>query len=238
MTQRELPKQYLMLGHWPVLLWSMQAFEKSTLIDAMCIVAAKEYHTLILSWAKDCGITAPIHFALPGRERFESAYAALACVSSFCKEDDILLFHDAARPLVTFRIIADNIHLARKHGAVYTAIKSQDSIFVSNDGLFLSDLLPRQTLWQGQTPQTFRYSVIARAHAQYRSMPDPPPVTDDCSLVHLLGEPVAVCVGDKRNLKITTSEDLLFVSSLLDGEAASGCAQAGFDLRKGEEPLP
>ncbi len=218
LTQEGLPKQYRMLCQKPVLLYSMQAFDQCDQIDLICIVAARAYHHEIRRMADDARIQTPIVLALPGTERFASAYAALLAVSHLCDTSDILLFHDAARPLVNDRIISDNIRLAKQHDGVYTAIPSTDSVFVSDNGKTLAGLLDRRTLWQGQTPQSFRYGIIKRAHEQYRDMKDPPAVTDDCSLVHLFGGKIAVCMGDRRNMKLTTPEDLLLLEALVLAE--------------------
>ena len=148
-----LPKQYRMLLDKPVLLWSVQTFDNCG-VDHICIVADRSYHSHILHHANALCIKAPILFAQPGRERFESAYSALLSVEDLCQKGDVLLFHDAARPLIDKRIIFDNFRLASLYAGVYTAIPSQDSVFISQDGHTLQSLLPRNTLWQGQTPQS------------------------------------------------------------------------------------
>lgn len=222
MRDAGLPKQYRMLGDAPVLVWSMRCFDRCESIHRICVVAAQRYHARIQRWAKTYHIQTPICFALPGKERFDSAYSALRALDDTCATDDILLFHDAARPLLNQRIILDNIRLANQYDGVYTAVPSVNSVFVSKDGQTLSALLPRNALWQGQTPQSFRFDIIKRAHENYRAMDNPPPVTDDCSLVHLMGGRIAICRGDRCNAKITTGEDFLFLSSLLsahDGKA-------------------
>ena len=78
----------------------------------------------------------------------------------------------------------------------------------SPDGRCLSGIPPRETLFLGQTPQSFRFSVIDHAHKAYEAAQDPPPVTDDCTLVLQLGQPVHLVLGSKSNIKITTPEDL------------------------------
>ena len=214
-SREGLPKQYRLLCQKPVLLYSMQAFGECEQIDLICIVAARSHHQQIRRMAAEAQIKVPLVLAIPGKERFESAYAAVLAVSHLCKPDDILLFHDAARPLVNRRIILDNIRLANESDGVYTAIPSADSIFVSEDGKFLSSLLQRSVLWQGQTPQSFRFKIIQRAHEHFRTMPEPPAITDDCSLVHLLGGKIAICMGDRRNMKLTTAEDLLTLEAFV-----------------------
>lgn len=229
MPDTRVPKQYRLLGGIPVLVWSMLSFDKCERINLLCVVAAQRYHDLIVRWAGEYEIHTPVCLALPGKERFDSAYSALCAVEHACHRGDIILFHDAARPLIGARIISNNIRLAKDYDGVYTAVLSQDSAFLSEDGRTLSSLLPRADLWQGQTPQSFRFEIIKRAHENYRAMENPPHVTDDCSLVHLMGGSIAICRGDKRNLKITTEEDFLLLQEIVSREKqdaeASGTIQ-------------
>lgn len=212
------PKQYTLLGGKPILLWSLMAFDACEAIDHLCIVAAEDWHTRIRSWLQQTGVHTPYLFALPGAERFDSAYHAICALQTICKPEDIVLFHDAARPLISQRIIEENIALAKAHGAVYTALPCQDTIIESQTSAWLARIPARHTVYQGQTPQSFRYGLIAQAHAQFRARPLSDPVTDDCTLVHRMGHPVVLCTGEKRNLKITTPEDYLFAQALIAGQ--------------------
>jgi 2-C-methyl-D-erythritol 4-phosphate cytidylyltransferase len=216
MAQDGPPKQYRTLNGKPVLLYSLQAFAACDDIGLLCVTAAYEYHGMIRQMAMDAGISKPLVFALPGLERVDSAHNALLAVTPHSTADNILLFHDAARPLVNSRIIKDNIRLASEFDGVYTAIPSSDSVFVSCDGKTLSAQLQRSSLWQGQTPQSFRFAVIKQAHQLYRAMDNPPQVTDDCSLVHLMGGKIAICMGDRRNMKLTTPEDLVILGKYVE----------------------
>ena len=216
----DTPKQYTLLGGKPIVLWSILAFDACPAIDRLCIVAAANWHARIGTWLQQAGVRTPYQFALPGAERFDSAYHAICALRTVCGPEDIVLFHDAARPLVSQRIIAENIALAKAHGAVYTALPSQDTIIegrtqAEQNDICLAHIPPRHTVYQGQTPQSFRYGLIAQAHAQFRTQPSDGPVTDDCTLVHRMGHPVVLCMGEKRNLKITTPEDYLFAQALV-----------------------
>ena len=94
-------------------------------------------------------------------------------------------------------------------------IAVQDTILYSSDGQFMHDTPDRQMLFQMQTPQTFRFAWIWQAHQARRQGRIDQPITDDCTLVRAIGHPVVLCPGEKRNLKITTPEDLLFAQALL-----------------------
>ena len=129
-------------------------------------------------------------------------------MAPFCAPEDILLIHDAVRPFVTERIILENIRMAREYGAVYTVYPVQDTIVQSLNGKELSDIPDRSALYLGQTPQSFRCSLIQQAHQRYAAQTSPAPVTDDCSLVLQMGHPVYLVSGSKTNIKITTPEDM------------------------------
>lgn len=201
------PKQYLPLEGVPIVVHSLRAFQACDDVDAICLACAPAYLSLVQGYIREYGLSKVIYFASAGADRRLTSQNALLAVSSDCKPEDILLIHDAVRPFVTQRIIEENIQAARQYGAVYTAFPTQDTIVQSPDGRCLSGIPPRETLFLGQTPQSFRFSVIDHAHKAYEAAQDPPPVTDDCTLVLRLGQPVHLVLGSKSNIKITTPED-------------------------------
>ncbi|MBQ9988562.1 MAG: 2-C-methyl-D-erythritol 4-phosphate cytidylyltransferase [Clostridia bacterium] len=219
MAGASIPKQFLTLYDKPVLMWSVETFDRCAQIDLICLVVPPGYRAVVEGWLRQAGLRTSVRFASPGAERFDSAYAALIAVSDVCGPDDIILFHDAARPLVSLDTIEENIRLAKRYGAVYTVLPAQDTVVVSTDGRTVSDIPPRREQFQGQTPQSFRYEVIANAHAHFRTRGMEVPVTDDCSLVFRLGHTAALCIGSKQNLKITTDEDLVFLEALIAAQA-------------------
>jgi 2-C-methyl-D-erythritol 4-phosphate cytidylyltransferase len=125
-----------------------------------------------------------------------------------------VLLHDAARPLVDQRIIADCIAALEVHEAAGTAIPVSDTIVFAEDGV-VSRVPPRDQLWRCQTPQCFRLPVIARAHELAAADPGFAP-TDDCGVVlrYLPGVPVHIVQGSERNIKITYPHDLAVAEAL------------------------
>ena len=128
-----------------------------------------------------------------------------------------VLFHDAARPLVDQRIIADCVAALERAEAVGVAVPTADTIVVVADGV-MTQIPRRDSLLRCQTPQGFRLSVITRAHELALADPDYVP-TDDCGVVlrYLPDVPVHVVQGSERNLKITYPRDLAIARTLLDG---------------------
>jgi 2-C-methyl-D-erythritol 4-phosphate cytidylyltransferase len=129
-----------------------------------------------------------------------------------------VLFHDAARPLVDQRIIADCVAALERVDALGVAVPTADTIVVVADGV-MTQIPRRDSLMRCQTPQAFRLSVIARAHELALADPDYEP-TDDCGVVlrYLPDVPVHVVQGSERNLKITYPRDLAIAQALLDEE--------------------
>jgi 2-C-methyl-D-erythritol 4-phosphate cytidylyltransferase len=151
-----------------------------------------------------------------GASRADSVRNALAYLSArYAPDSTGVLFHDAARPLVDQRVIADCVAALREHDAVGTAVPTSDTIVVATDGV-MSHVPPRETLLRCQTPQCFRLSVISKAHRLAAEDPAFVP-TDDCGVVlrYLPDVPVHVVAGSERNIKVTYPSDLAVAELLL-----------------------
>jgi 2-C-methyl-D-erythritol 4-phosphate cytidylyltransferase len=151
-----------------------------------------------------------------GVSRADSVRNALAYLSArYAPDSTGVLFHDAARPLVDQRMIADCVAALREHDAIGTAVPTSDTIVVATDGV-MSHVPPRETLLRCQTPQCFRLSVISKAHELAAKDPAFVP-TDDCGVVlrYLPDVPVHVVLGSERNIKVTYPTDLAIAEILL-----------------------
>jgi 2-C-methyl-D-erythritol 4-phosphate cytidylyltransferase len=147
-----------------------------------------------------------------GPSRSDTARIAIAAVGS---EECNVLLHDAVRPLVSPRIIADAVDALRRYRAVDVAVPSADTILVVGEGVIV-DIPSRQRLWRAQTPQGFRLSVIRKAYELAGHDPDFH-ATDDCGVVlkYLPDEPIGVIDGSDENIKITQPIDILIADNLL-----------------------
>ena len=114
--------------------------------------------------------------------------------------------------MVSQDIINNNIDMCLKHDAVETAVKAIDTIVKSNNGEVINELLSRDEIYQVQTPQSFKLSLILKAHESAKENSN----TDDASLVMMLGEKVYIVDGNKQNFKVTTDEDLTILKALLE----------------------
>lgn len=210
-----LPKQFLFLGNEPVLVRTVRAFAKA-LPGAELVVVLPEAH---IAYWRDLAarFDVPRHTAVAGgSERFDSVRRGLEAVSD---EAELIAVHDGVRPLASRELILRTFAAARKEGAAVPAVAPADSVrTVDGDA---SHPLDRSRLRLVQTPQVFRADLLRRAYAADFS----PAFTDDASVVEAAGHAVALCEGDRRNLKITAPEDLLCAEALLHGADETGEAE-------------
>lgn len=207
-----VPKQYRILGNRPVICHSLTAFDACDRIDRLVWVVPETDE----EWCRrhvlpQAGIEKPIILVPGGPERQDSVYRGL--MAADCGPDDLVAIHDGVRPLIRPEQIRACIRQAEIHGACLLGIPVTDTLKqVGPDGR-VGATLDRRWVWAAQTPQVFRYTLIRQAHENARR--NSITSTDDSALVEALGQPVVLYPGDKRNLKITTPEDLAAAEALL-----------------------
>ena len=132
------------------------------------------------------------------------------------EDEDILVTHDAVRPFLTHRIIEENIEMGIKHGAVDTVIDAVDTIVTSTDGEFVDDIPLRETMFQGQTPQTFNIKKLRKLYSgldeDMKAI-----LTDACKIFAIKEEPVKLVKGEVFNIKVTIPYDLKVANSIIKG---------------------
>lgn len=210
-----IPKQYLQIQGIPILVKSIQAFQRSACVDSILAVVNSDYleETRELLSRYDCeGVV----LVAGGKERQDSIWNALAKLP---EEMDVVLIHDAARPFVSQKIIDDTLDAVLSYKAVVVGVKAKDTILRSKEspenGIFVEEYLKREELYSIQTPQAFERTLILQAYesAQTQGYYG----TDDGALVERIGHPVHIVEGDYANYKITTKEDLPMESSIGSG---------------------
>lgn len=211
------PKQFIDIYGKPVIIHTLEAFEINEKIDAICVVCVKSWQDDLSVWLKEYDIRKVRWIADAGSSRQESSLNALNAIQSECSGDDYVIIHDAARPLVSQKIINENIEKVIEFGACDTVIPAHDTIIKSLDEKTLDSIPLRKELYLGQTPQSFKYSIVRKAYDDYFALPEDkrPEMTDDCGLVLSSGITIGMAMGDKLNMKITTMEDLLLVKSIV-----------------------
>jgi 2-C-methyl-D-erythritol 4-phosphate cytidylyltransferase len=206
------PKAFLALAGEPILLRAARAFEAAPSVDAVvAIVPSAELESaqeVLEPISKLWGV------ASGGERRQDSVQAGLALAPSTF--DGLVLVHDAARPLVDVKLIESVVAAARQTGAALPVLPVVDTIKRVRAGV-VDATLDRIELGAAQTPQGFRFTLLAEAYAQ--ALGAGIALTDEAMAVERMGQPVTVVPGSTRNRKITTAEDLAWAEALLAREA-------------------
>ncbi len=204
----EVNKHLLPLAGKPVIVHTLLAFERCAAIDAIVLVTSVENVTAYRALIAEHSIGKVSHIALGGDTRQASAHNGLRAAG----ECDIVLLHDGARPLIAQREIEAIIRDAAEYGGAVVAVPAKDTTVRAREG-FIEAQLDRSTLWQVQTPQGFKATIIREAYEA--AARDGVQSTDDTGLVTRLGGTVKITPGAYANIKITTPEDLIIAEALL-----------------------
>lgn len=213
--QTDVNKVLLNLAGVPMLVHTLQRFSNCAAVDELIIVAAADEILFLQQMLDKVSGLKSFKIVVGGAERQFSVENALKAVRD---DANIILVHDAARPLISSSVIEAVIDAARQGGAAIAAVRAKNTIkFIDNDGIVQSTP-ERSGLWEIQTPQGFQRDILLAAYHKARQ--DGFVGTDDASLVERLGIAVRVIESDYRNIKVTTPEDLLFVEAILQQDVA------------------
>ena len=215
MGNTDCPKQFLPIYNKPLIVHTIEAFEMHDEVEYIIVVTNENYIDQVKVWCKQYDLGKVKQVVAGGSSRQISVYNGLkALKETGVNDDDVIIIHDGARPLISQTIISDNIKGCLEFDAVDTVIPASDTIIRSVDGEVIKEIQKRSELFQGQTPQTFRYRIIKGAH-DYAFEHNDTDTTDDCKLVIKMGIPVHLVNGSKQNFKITTFDDLMMLKALL-----------------------
>lgn len=204
-------KQYLYLSGKPVLAHTLLVFQKCELIDEIILVIGKKDMEVCKEEViKKYKIKKVKILVEGGDTRQDSMYLGLKKVNP---KSDIVITHDGARPLIHQNTLMKCIESTLEYKATIVAVPVKDTIKIVDDDLNVQSTPKRSTLWSVQTPQTFEYNLLKKAHKKAKD--DNFIGTDDAMLVERLNHPIKVIKGHYDNIKITTPEDLIMAESII-----------------------
>lgn len=212
---QDIPKQFINVYDKPVIIYTLEAFQKHPNIDAIEVVCLDGWHDILRAYSKQFGITKLENIVSGGSVGQESIRNGLFDIATRHKDpDDIVLIHDAIRPMVSSDIISDNIRVCRQYGNAITVIPCTAAMLKTADGLVSDTTIPRDNLKSTQTPQTFFLQEIVEAHKEALKRGITNSIAS-CTMYIELGKPVYMSIGSEKNLKLTTSEDIEIFMALL-----------------------
>lgn len=221
MHMADMPKQFLPLGDKPIIIHTLEKFLLCSRFDKIYIGVHADWigymDSLIAKYIPQCA--QHIQTVPGGADRNSTILNIVDAIEQTFGTDDesIIVTHDAVRPFVTLRMIEENIDAAIAYGAVDTVTAAVDTIVVSEDGTLISDIPQRTRMYQGQTPQSFRISLLRELY-QSLSQEEKQVLTDACKICVVRDYPVHMVEGASTNLKITTPGDYRIAQAMVGGD--------------------
>ena len=215
---QDIPKQFLNVHDKPIIIYTLEAFQKHPNIDEIEVVCLDGWHDILKAYARQFGITKLANVVSGGKNGQDSIRNGLYDLASrHVDKDDIVLIHDAIRPMVSSDIISDNIRVCREYGNAITVIPCTAAMLKTFDSLTSEEQVSRDNLKSTQTPQTFFLQEIANVHKEALEKGITNSVAS-CTLYIELGRKVYMSLGSEKNIKITTSEDIEIFTALLNAK--------------------
>lgn len=200
-------KQFLLFHHRPVLLHTLHIFETYPDVEQIVVVTREDELERTRRLITEEGLKKVVQVVPGGRERQESVYRGLQCLST-----EWVLVHDAVRPFVSHEAISRLLTAVRMHGAAILAVPVKDTVKQVDQAGIVEMTPDRRRLWAVQTPQAFRLELLMQAHEQ--ALGQEPLATDDSMLIEQLGIDVRVVEGEYTNIKLTTPDDLILAEAI------------------------
>lgn len=213
----EIPKQFIHVFDKPIIMYTMEVFEKHPRIDAILVVGLADWKEVLAAYAKQAHISKYRWFVEGGQSGQESIFNGLKELEKHMTHDDIVVIHDGNRPMVTCEMITNCLVTQEKFSDAVAAIPCVEATFKSDDGLSSDEMVPRETLYRTQTPHAYTLGKLLWAHEQAKKQ-GIASTAASCSLMCALGQTTHFYPGSETNLKITTQADLAIFKALLWAE--------------------
>ena len=213
---QDIPKQFLHVDGCPIIIYTMQCFQKHPDIDAIAVVCLKGWETVLQAYANQFRIT-KLKWIFPGgNSGMESIHNGIyGLKNEGCEDDDLVLIHDSVRPLLSQDIISSNIAICKAYGYAITGIQCREAILESEDGFVSTTSIPRDTLIRTQTPQTFRLGNILDVHEEAKRKGIMDSVASCTLIAEVGGREMHIVPGSEKHIKITTVEDIEILKALM-----------------------
>lgn len=204
----DIPKQYVKVNNKPVFMYAYETLAKHKDIDGIWIVADKMWRSAIDKWVKEARLFDKLRgFSNPGANRQLSIYNGIKDISQFAAPSDVVLIHDAARPLISEELISSCFNSMKNCDGVIPTIAMKDTVYLSRDGKKITSLLNREQIYAGQAPEVF---VLGKyLDANIALLPDKIySINGSTEPTIMAGMNINMIPGDEGNFKITTQNDL------------------------------
>ena len=211
---QDIPKQFITVNERPVIVYTLEAFERHPEIDTIAVVCISGWDQVLRAYARQFNIS-KLRYVVPGgKTGQDSIRNGVFELEKHFAPEDLVLIHDAIRPMVSAEIISDCIRVAQQYGNAVSVIPCAEAMLETDDGSTSSGSYPRDRLKRTQTPQAFHIGQICQLHRRALEAGITNSVAS-CTLMIELGEKVYFSAGSEKNIKLTTLEDIDIFKALL-----------------------
>ena len=217
---QDIPKQFLNINDKPVLVYTMERFQKNPQVDGIVVVTLPAWIAFVEAYARQFNITKLKSVVSGGATGHDSIHNGVLEIDKHYPKDTAVMIHDGIRPMIDDNVINDNLSVYREKGNATVVIPCAEVIFQSDVPTESNRVLDRSKVWRTQTPQTYRLDKLLWAHQQVVDRHLPSPVAT-CHLFEMLGETVFFSKGSEKNVKLTTMDDIDIFKALLSTEKSA-----------------
>ena len=217
---QDIPKQFLTVNERPVIIYTLEAFERHPEIDAIAVVCLDGWEQVLRVYAKQFNIT-KLKYIIPGGETgYKSIQNGIFELEKHYKPEDMILIHDAIRPMVPPEVISDALRVAMKYGNATPVFGYAEAMLATEDGITASGALNKAKVRRVQAPQAYHIGDLCNLHRRAIEAGITNSETS-CTLMLELGGEVYFSAGSEKNIKLTTVEDIDIFKALLNTERSS-----------------
>lgn len=220
---QDIPKQFLNVHDKPVLIYTLEGFQKHPGIDEIEVVCLDGWHEVLWAYAKQFNITKLKWVVSGGNSGQESIRNGVFNLEGKCNDDDIIIIHDGIRPLVEPAVLTDVIVKCKQYGNAVTSMPYNEQIFVKADDISTTQYIPRETLRRVSTPQAYTFGKLDWAyHKAFKEKIGIYGSSYTNTMMVELGERLYFAAGSDKNIKLTTKDDLELFKAYLAMDKKEG----------------
>ena len=221
-TGQEIPKQFINIYDKPVIIYTLEGFQRHPDIDAIEVVCLDGWHDILRAYARQYDITKLKWIVSGGESGQESIRNGVFNLKGKCQPDDIIIIHDGIRPMIDEDVLSDVIVTCKKHGNAVTSLPYNEQIFRIKDEETTEEYIPRETLRRVMTPQAYKFDKLYWAYEKaFRENIGIHGSSYTNTMMVDLGETLHFASGSNKNIKITTVDDFELFKALLSTKKSS-----------------
>lgn len=216
---QDIPKQFLHVYDKPILLYTLEGFQKHPMIDAIEVVCLDGWEQMVWAYSRQFNITKLKWIVPGGRSGQESIRNGVYNLEGIASPDDNVIIHDGIRPLVDETVLTDVIEKCSIHGNAVTSLPYNEQIFIKDDEFTTTKYIPRETLRRVSTPQAYRFDLLdEKYHEAFAKEIGIYGSSYTNTMMVELGVTLYFAAGSDKNIKLTTLDDLEMFKAYLDSD--------------------